>query len=66
MKHNTMKVRDKVRVSPFITTDPYGKAGQVGVLTGVCTRGDLELGIVTFADDSVGVYDVECLEPVNE
>lgn len=66
MKHNIMKVRDKVRVSPFITTDLYGKAGQVGVLTGVCTRGDLELGIVTFADDSVGVYDVECLEPVKE
>jgi len=66
MKHNTMKVGDKVRVSPFITTDPYGKAGQVGVLTGVCTRGDLELGIVTFADNSVGIYDVECLEPINE
>ena len=61
-----MKVGNKVRVSPFITADPDGKAGQVGVLTGVCTRGDLELGIVTSADDSVGVYDVECLEPVKE
>ena len=40
MKHNTMKVGNKVRVSPFITADPYGKTGQVGVLTGVCTRGD--------------------------
>lgn len=61
-----MKVGNKVRVSPFITANPYGKAGQVGVLTGICTRGDLELGIVTFADDIVGVYDIECLEPVNE
>lgn len=61
-----MKVGDKVRVSPFITTDPYGKKGQVGVLTGVCTRGDLKLGIVTFADNSVGIYDVQCLEPIKE
>lgn len=66
MKRKTMEVRDKVRVSPFITTDLYGKAGQVGVLTGVCTRGDLELGIVTFADNSVGIYNVECLEPIKE
>ena len=61
-----MKVGNKVRVSPFITTDPYGKTGQVGILTGGCTRGDLELGIVTFVDNSVGIYDVECLEPIKE
>ena len=57
-----MKVGNKVRVSPFITADPYGKAGQVGVLT----YEDYTLGIITFADDSVGVYDIECLEPINE
>jgi len=61
-----MKAGNKVKVSSFITVDPYGKAGQVGVLTGVCTRGDLELGIVTFADNSVGIYDVQCLEPIKE
>ena len=67
MKHNTMKVGNKVRVSPFITADPYGKAGQVGKLTDIRTYEDYTLGIVTFADDdSVGVYDVECLEPINE
>lgn len=26
-----MKVGNKVRVSPFITADPYGKAGQVAI-----------------------------------
>ena len=61
-----MKVGNKVRVSSFITTDPYGKAGQVGKLTDIRTYEDYTLGIVTFADDSVGVYDIECLEPVNE
>ena len=66
MKHNTMKVGNKVRVSPFITADPYGKAGQVGKLTDIRTYEDFTLGIITFADDSVGVYDIECLEPVNE
>ena len=64
MKHNIMKVGNKVRVSPFITTDPYGKKGKVGKLTDIRTYE--ALGIVTFADDSVGVYDIECLEPVNE
>jgi hypothetical protein len=61
-----MKVGDKVRVSLFITADPYGKAGQVGKLTDIRTYEDFTLGIITFADDSVGVYDVECLEPINE
>ena len=62
---NTMKVGSKV-VSPFITADPYGKAGQVGKLTDIRTYEDFTLGIITFADDSVGVYDAECLEPINE
>ena len=66
MKHSIMKVGNKVRVSPFITTDPYSKAGQVGKLTDIRTYEDFTLGIITFADDSVGVYDIECLEPVNE
>lgn len=66
MKRKTMKVGNKVRVSPFITTDPYGKAEQVGKLTDIRTYEDYTLGIITFADDSVGVYDVECLEPINE
>lgn len=64
-----MKVGNKVRVSPFITADPYGKAGQVGKLTDIRTYEDYTLGIITFADDSVdsvGVYDIECLEPINE
>ena len=60
-----MKVGNKVRVSPFITADPYGKAGQVGKLTDIRTYEDYTLGIKTFAD-SVGVYDIECLEPINE
>ena len=63
---NTMKVGSKVRVSPFITADPYVKAGQVGKLTDIRTYEDFTLGIITFADDSVGVYDIECLEPINE
>ena len=63
---NTMKVGNKVRISPFITADPYGIAGQVGKLTDIRTYEDFTLGIITFADDSVGVYDVECLEPINE
>ena len=66
MKRKTMKVGDKVRVSPFITTDPYGKAGQVGRLTDIRTYEDYTLGIITFADDSVGVYDIDFLEPLNE
>ena len=66
MKRKTMKVGNKVRVSPFITTDPYSKKGQVGKLTDIRTYEDYTLGIITFADDSVGVYDVECLEPINE
>lgn len=61
-----MKVGDKVRVSPFITTDPYGKAGQVGRLTDIRTYEDYTLGIITFADDSVGVYDIDFLETINE
>jgi len=61
-----MKVGDKVRVSPFITTDPYGKVGQVGRLTDIRTYEDYTLGIITFADDSVGVYDIDFLEPLNE
>ena len=61
-----MKVGNKVRVSSFITADPYGKAGQVGKLIDIRTYEDFTLGIITFADDSVGVYDIECLEPVNE
>ena len=65
MKRKTMKVGDKVRVSPFITTDPYGKKGQVGKLTDIRTYEDYTLGIITFAN-SVGVYDIECLEPINE
>ena len=60
-----MKVGDKVRVSPFITTDPYGKKGKVGKLTDIRTYEDYTLGIITFAN-SVGVYDIECLEPINE
>ena len=64
MKRNTMKVGDKVRVSPFITADPYGKAGQVGRLTDIRTYEDYTLGIITFADDSVGAYDVDFLEPI--
>ncbi len=63
---NTMKVGDKVRVSPFITADPYGKAGQVGRLTDIRTYEDYTLGIITFADDSVGAYDVDFLELINE
>ena len=59
-----MKVGDKVRVSPFITADPYGKAGQVGRLTDIRTYEDYTLGIITFADDSVGAYDVDFLEPI--
>ena len=55
MKHSIMKVGNKVRVSPFITTDPYGKKGQVGKLTDIRTYEDFTLGIITFADDSVGV-----------
>ena len=66
MKRKTMKVGNKVRVSPFITTDPYGKKGKVGKLTDIRTYENYTLGIITFADDSVGVYDIECLEPVNE
>ena len=66
MKHNTIKVGNKVRVSPFITTDPYGKKGKVGKLTDIRTYDDYTLGIITFANDSVGVYDIECLEPINE
>jgi hypothetical protein len=61
-----MKVGNKVRVLPFITADPYGKAGQVGKLTDIRIYEDYTLGIITFADDSVGVYDIECLEPINE
>lgn len=61
-----MKVGNKVRVLPFITSDPYGKAGQVGKLTDIRTYEDYTLGIITFADNSVGIYDVECLEPINE
>ena len=61
-----MKVGNKVIVSPFITADPYGKAGQVGKLTDIRPDEDYTLGIITFADDSVGVYDIECLEPVKE
>ena len=64
-----MKVGNKVRVSPFITTDPYGKKGKVGKLTDIRTYEDYTLGIITLADDSVdsvGVYDIECLEPINE
>ena len=59
-----MKVGDTVRVSPFITADPYGKAGQVGRLTDIRTYEDYTLGIITFADDSVGAYDVDFLEPI--
>ena len=59
-----MKVGDKVRVSPFITADPYGKAGQVGRLTDIRTYEDYTLGIITFADDSIGVYDIDFLEPI--
>ena len=61
-----MKVGNKVRISPFITADPYGKTGQVGKLTDIRTYEDYTLGIRTFADDSVGVYDIECLELINE
>ena len=61
-----MKVGNKVRVSPFITADPYDKAGQVGKLTDIRTYEDYTLGIITFANDSVGVYDIESLEPINE
>ena len=66
MKHSIMKVGNKVRVSPFITADPYGKAGQVGKLTDIRTYEDYTLGIVTFADDSVGVYYIDFLELINE
>ena len=66
MRHSIMKVGNKVRVSSFITADPYGKAGQVGKLTDIRTYEDYTLGIVTFADDSVGVYDIDFLEPINK
>ena len=60
-----MKVGDKVKVSPFITTDTYQKTGKVGVITHIeYNELEEEDGIVTllFEDDSIGIYYMNCVE----
>ena len=64
MKHNTMKVGDKVREIP----DEFGwvmKEG-VGIVLKVYNEGEDTRVDVDFGDGGIHIYFIECLEPVNE
>lgn len=62
-----MKVGDKVKVSPFVTTDTYQKTGKVGIITHIeSDELEEENSIVTllFEDNSIGIYYMNCVEPL--
>ena len=64
MKHNTMKVGDKVREIP----DEFGwvmKEG-VGIVLKVYNVGEDTRVDVDFGDGRIYIYFIECLEPINE
>ena len=57
-----MKKGDRVRVSPFITKDPAGQKGKVGVVVEVINNEGLEIIKVRFSNDCYGLYDGEVLQ----
>jgi len=61
-----MKVGDKVKVSPFVTTDTYQKAGKIGVITHIEGEELEDDAVVTllFEDNSIGIYYINCVEPL--
>lgn len=61
-----MKVGDKVKVSPFVTTDTYQKAGKIGVITHIEGEKLEDDAVVTllFEDNSIGIYYINCVEPL--
>jgi hypothetical protein len=62
-----MKVGDKVRVSPFVTTDPYHKTGEMGTIILIEEQEGEENTIVSlsFEDGSIGMYYIDCIEIIN-
>lgn len=63
-KHGNMKVNDIVRVNPFITTDPHGQRGKVGVVVEVINNEGLEIVKVRFNKGCYGLYNGDTLEKV--
>lgn len=62
-----MKVGDKVRVSPFVTTDPYNKVGKMGTIILIEEQEGEGNTIVSlsFEDGSIGMYYIDCIEVIN-
>ena len=62
-----MKVGDKVRVSPFVTTDPYQKTGEMGTIILIEEQEGEGNTIVSlsFGDGSIGMYYIDCIEVIN-
>ncbi|WP_182995296.1 hypothetical protein [Pelobium manganitolerans] len=51
----------KVKINPFLTTDPYNKRGQIGEVT----ECDGEVATVLFEDGITGKYQTDTLELVS-
>ncbi len=56
-----MKVGQKVQVDRFLTSDPYNKKGQTGIITKI----EDDIVSVKFSDNTIGLYEDDTLTPQN-
>lgn len=66
-----MKIGDKVKINPFLTTDPAGQQGKIGIITEIHSINEIETTVKVEFTSSTGekfssLYDIDGLESATD